>query len=289
MAEPEVVHAHALQSGWPLRAPQGTSDKEERGAVLVVGGARGMPGAVLLGGIASLRVGAGKLTVATSDAHSAALGTSMPEAGVIGLPTTASGAISPTGVDHVVDLASKVDAMLLGPGLADPDATKDFVSGVLRGLDDSILVVLDAMAVTCGALEDAVGDLGRRFVITPNLTEAGYLLDDTDGDDHELAMQLARRYGVIAVLNSAVATPDGETWLVAKGNPGLGTSGSGDVLAGTAVGVAARTGDPIAAALWGLTLHRAAGDRLAARTGPVGFLARELLDELPGCLRDLTG
>jgi len=93
---------------------------------------------------------------------------------------------------------------------------------------------------------------------------------------------------VTTVFNNTAATPDGEQFSVPKGNPGLATSGSGDVLAGAVAGVAARTADTLAAGVWGLALHGAAGDRLAARIGGVGFLARELLDELPLCLRDLA-
>jgi NAD(P)H-hydrate repair Nnr-like enzyme with NAD(P)H-hydrate dehydratase domain len=74
---------------------------------------------------------------------------------------------------------------------------------------------------------------------------------------------------------------------VSSGHPGLGTSGSGDVLAGAIGGLLARGTQPMQAAAWGTYLHAAAGDRLAARVGRLGFLARELLDELPLLLTEL--
>ena len=77
-----------------------------------------------------------------------------------------------------------------------------------------------------------------------------------------------------------VLTPDG-------GLSRLGTSGSGDVLAGAVGGLLARGAEPAQAAVWGQYAHAAAGDRLAARAGRVGFLARELLDELPQVLAAL--
>jgi NAD(P)H-hydrate repair Nnr-like enzyme with NAD(P)H-hydrate dehydratase domain len=70
--------------------------------------------------------------------------------------------------------------------------------------------------------------------------------------------------------------------------PGLGTSGSGDVLAGAVAGLAARGATPLDSALWGLHLHGTSGERLARRVGAVGFLARELLDEMPAVLDSLT-
>jgi NAD(P)H-hydrate repair Nnr-like enzyme with NAD(P)H-hydrate dehydratase domain len=69
--------------------------------------------------------------------------------------------------------------------------------------------------------------------------------------------------------------------------PGLATSGSGDVLAGIVAGLAARGAEPAQAAVWAVFLHSRAGEALARRTGPLGFLARELSAELPRLLRTL--
>ena len=74
---------------------------------------------------------------------------------------------------------------------------------------------------------------------------------------------------------------DGEEWQHEGGNVGLATSGSGDVLAGVIAGLAARGAGLAQAACWGTYAHATAGDRLAARIGRLGFLARELADELP--------
>jgi ADP-dependent NAD(P)H-hydrate dehydratase len=288
MTEPTVVTDAMLSDRWPLEPPDGQATKDERGAVLVVGGARSTPGAVLLAGIAALRVGAGKLTVATCADYASTLGVAMPEAGVVGLPTSDDGGLDPLAAEDIVELAKDADAVLFGPGMTEPDNTRALIADVLSSLNDPPVIVLDAMAATCGVLDLGHEGLGKRCVITPNETEADYLLDDTTGDDHVLAARLAERYGVTAVFNNAVASPNSDLLSVPKGNPGLGTSGSGDVLAGAVAGVAARTADPLAAGIWGLALHGEAGDRLAARVGRVGFLARELLDELPRCLRDIT-
>src|SRR3954447_16202686 len=95
MAEPTVVTDTMLSDRWPLDPPDQEVTKNERGTVLVVGGARSTPGAVLLAGIAALRVGAGRLTVATCEDYAGSLGVAMPEAGVFGLPTTEGGGLDP--------------------------------------------------------------------------------------------------------------------------------------------------------------------------------------------------
>jgi NAD(P)H-hydrate repair Nnr-like enzyme with NAD(P)H-hydrate dehydratase domain len=55
-------------------------------------------------------------------------------------------------------------------------------------------------------------------------------------------------------------------------------------LAGIIGGVLARGASPLVAAVWGVCVHGGAGARLSDRVGPLGFLARELLDEIPGIM-----
>ena len=86
---------------------------------------------------------------------------------------------------------------------------------------------------------------------------------------------------------SWVASPEGEVWVVDTGGPGLGVSGSGDVKSGIITGLCARGCPPEQAAVWGTYLHGRAGDRLAASVGRLGFLARELLREVPSALAEL--
>jgi NAD(P)H-hydrate repair Nnr-like enzyme with NAD(P)H-hydrate dehydratase domain len=223
----------------------------------------------------------------TVDRNAAAVGAAIPEAGVAALTTTDSGDLGKAAAADAADLLEKADAVLIGPGLLGPDDTRALVAGLLPRLGDDSVLVLDALAVTCGSLDDvrSEGLAADRVIITPNAKEAEYLLDTSPVEaDPPTARHLAERYDVTVVLGSVAAVPDGSAWHNLKGNSGLGTSGSGDVLAGAVTGIAARGGSTTQAALWGLHLHSTAGDRLARRIGPVGYLARELLDELPGSL-----
>ncbi|WP_260498526.1 NAD(P)H-hydrate dehydratase [Aquabacterium sp. J223] len=106
----------------------------------------------------------------------------------------------------------------------------------------------------------------------------------------EQALAAAARWSVHVALKGPVthlAAPDGRHWRHQGGNSGLGTSGSGDVLAGLIAGLAAR-GAPLAqAAAWGVALHARAGEALARRIGPLGYLARELPAEVPALMASL--
>ena len=90
-----------LLRDWPLPMPHPDGDKEARGRILVIGGSREMPGAVILAAIAALRAGAGKLTVATEASVAALVAQAIPEARVIGLRETAQGGLVPIEVERL--------------------------------------------------------------------------------------------------------------------------------------------------------------------------------------------
>jgi NAD(P)H-hydrate repair Nnr-like enzyme with NAD(P)H-hydrate dehydratase domain len=301
---------------WPL--PGGGSGKDDRGSVLVIGGARMTPGAVLLAGVAALRSGAGRLTLAVAESVAVALAVALPEAGVLRLPETASGTVK--GSSAAAVLAGPVeaaDAVLVGPGLDD----KDEATALLRGLlkvpagKQPPAIILDAFAL--GSLPELGGELGPwagRLILTPNVTEAGILLGHDAGHLVLDVPELAEKYGAVVSCKGVIAQPSGAgggdggrdggrartgaggrsgggagagLWEITTGHSGLGTSGSGDVLSGTIAGLRARGTTDAQAACWGTHLHAAAGDRLASRLGGLGYLARELTDELPPLMMEL--
>lgn len=270
---------------WPLPEAADGDDKHSRGTVLVVGGAVSTPGAVLLTGLAALRVGAGKLQVVTVHETAVALAVAVPESGVVGQPSGAGGSLSPDAADEVLARSERATAVVLGPGLMDKDAAGALLERVLPRLGD-VELVLDGLALT--ALAGSPGLLeGRTVVLTPNGGELAALLDGEELEGRDAALAVARAYGAVVSAPGVVAHPDGRTWCVEAGGIGLGTSGSGDVLAGLVGGALARGADPAHAAVWGQHLHAASGDLLTGRLGRQGFLARELLDEVPTVLRQL--
>jgi hydroxyethylthiazole kinase-like uncharacterized protein yjeF len=271
----------ALLRDWELPVP--TGGKEARGTVLVVGGSRFTPGAVLLAGVAALRAGAGVLQLAAAESTATALSIQVPEALVVGLPETGEGAVHGDPGDLLDGLVAEADVVAVGPGLKDIDATRALLHLVLDAARPETSLVLDAYAL--GALShepDLLVGSGRRAVLTPNLTEARHLLDRAPGDDLDAeAVELARRYDAVVSLYGHIATPDGRAWREESGDAGLGTSGSGDVRAGLLAGLLSRGVEPAQAACWAAFAHAVSGQRLVPRYGRIGFLARELLDEIP--------
>jgi ADP-dependent NAD(P)H-hydrate dehydratase len=286
-AEPVRVTRELLR-GWPVPEPGTDGDKHSRGTVLVVGGAASTPGAVLLAGLAALRVGAGRLRIATVEPTAAIVAVAIPEARVDALTVGASGSVAATAAEKIAGLAERADAVVLGPGLLDRDATRELLAQLLPALPD-VAVVLDAVALSAiGGAPELARPVRGHAVFTPNGGECGDLLGDDDRPEIDAAQEIAVRFDAAVAVTGAVAAPDGQLWRHDAGDVGLGTSGSGDVLAGAVGGLLARGCAPAHAAVVGQYLHATAGDRLAARLGRVGFLAREVLDELPLVLSEIT-
>jgi ADP-dependent NAD(P)H-hydrate dehydratase len=278
----------------PLPWPDEGGDKEERGRVLVVCGGRETPGAVVLAGVAALRAGAGKLQVAIPRSNAPLVAASIPEARVFALPETRAGKPARAAVRILERHVGSAQCVCVGPGMLDDEWAARVVQETLT-LCRAAPVVLDAGGLAC--LSDArelLHELGGRAVLTPNVEELADIYGEEKESIARAPLDAARRAAadfrtavVLKGRETFIAAPTGEVYVNRAGGVGLATSGSGDVLAGCIAGLVARGAEPLHAAAWGVHLHALAGERLAARVGPLGFLARELLDEIPRLLAEL--
>ncbi|SDB68814.1 NAD(P)H-hydrate dehydratase [Belnapia rosea] len=281
----------------PLPNHREGEDKNSRGRVLVIGGSREVPGAALLAGMAALRAGAGKLQIAAPASLAAHLAIAMPEARVTGLDETAEGGLAPEEAARLAGRCAGCDVVVLGPGMMDPPATAQLTRRVLEEAEGSPGFVLDAGALA--ELMDCRAALRRhagRLVLTPHAGEMARMLglpaEQVAADPLGVARQAAAALGAVVVMKggrSFVVSPQGEAWSCDRGNIGLATSGSGDTLAGIIGALVSRGAPPVTATLWGVFLHAEAGDRLARRIGPLGYLAREIPGEVPAIMGELAG
>jgi ADP-dependent NAD(P)H-hydrate dehydratase len=277
---------------WPLAEPG--VGKESRGTVLVLGGTTSTPGAVRLAGEAALRAGCGKLVLATARSVTASLGVAVPEARVVGLDEDGDGSIAASAASAVLDTMAGVDALLAGPGFADPEAAVALLSHVLPLVEGP--VALDALGTAyLTERPDGLAHLDGAAVVTANISELALMLhrdeEETAANAAEAALELSERAGVVVVAGGEgkhIAAPDGRTWLVEGGGPGLGISGSGDVQAGIVAGLLARGEEPVKAAVWSAYLHARAGERLAGSVARLGYLARDLPPVLPHVIAEVS-
>ncbi len=254
MSEPVTLQ---LLREWGL--PDAGGSKKSRGQVIVVGGSQRSPGAVLLSAEAALRVGAGRVGIVAPSAVAPHLGPALPEAGVYELP------IGSEPVDEALRSAlESADAVLLGPGFDDPDATRAALRAVIEA--DLDRLVLDAFALGILPTFDRAL-LPDSVFLNANEEEAALLLERDLGDDRQADIaeiaEIAYRRG--RALLRHCGAPRRPVLASRARRSGLGTAGSGDVLSGAITGFAALGMEPERAAVWGGWTHARAGDRLTER------------------------
>ncbi len=250
---------------WPLLVTDGwagarlprlspTMHKGDRGRVTVVGGAAGMTGAALHAARAALAAGAGLVKLVAAPDTIAAARASLPDV------LTVESALGPELEPAVADALDWADALVVGPGLGREPARGAFLQAVLARRP--VPTVVDADALTLFQ-----GEAARPIVFTPHLGEfralfGDQLADAAANDRWAAAAKAAQKVRGTVLLKgvpTVIADLRGPVHVVASGNPGLATGGSGDLLAGFIGAFLARGGaPPEAAALGAHALGRAA-------------------------------
>ncbi|MAW29049.1 MAG: bifunctional ADP-dependent NAD(P)H-hydrate dehydratase/NAD(P)H-hydrate epimerase [Gammaproteobacteria bacterium] len=258
-----------LMRMFPNRARN--SHKYKFGHVLVIGGNKGMSGAVLMTAEAALRSGAGIVSVATHPSHASALVTRRPELMCRGIETDAD-------LEPMLDAASVV---AIGPGLGKNEwAVQLHASALDHCRSTGKPMVIDADGLNLLALNERVE---QSWILTPHPGEAERLRPGSrQGDRFDSVRQIQEQFGGHVLLKGAGTTifDDDGLALCPYGNPGMSVAGMGDVLTGVIASMCAQGLGPATAIRLGVCLHARAGDVVADHEGPRGMFATDLLPVL---------
>jgi NAD(P)H-hydrate epimerase len=247
--------------------------KGDYGKVLIVGGSLGKSGAAAMAGQASLRSGAGLVTVATPDDCLAIVAASMPE-----LMT------EPLDWPLTKVLEGKT-VMAIGPGLGGDPHTQSSVRRAVRDALIPVVIDADGLNAFAGHADDLDSD-GGDIVITPHPGEMARLIgrniEFVNSNRIQVATSFAVKHSLYVILKgfrTVVATPDGVVYINATGNPGMASAGMGDILTGMTTGILAQTrlGTLTERVLLAVHLHGLAGDLAAEEIGEEPLVATDLL------------
>jgi hydroxyethylthiazole kinase-like uncharacterized protein yjeF len=263
--------------------------KLKHGYLVVVAGSRTTPGSALLTSTAAQRAGVGQVTIITVESTASALSMQDPEAKVVPVGEGPGGGFAPEAIDAIHEHAKSCGAVVGGPGM-EPNAVAESVTRTLLVLDAPI--VIDAgLLYSLGSVEADCRDRETPAILLPHAVEMAAILgcseEEAEKDGLGCARKASDRFKALVLAKgstSHIAHPDGRSWTWRGGAPGLGIAGSGDTLAGIIGALLARGAQPLTALLWGVLLHGEAGEILSSKVGPVGFLAREIPDEIPALL-----
>lgn len=289
----------------PVLAPRAAdSHKGDYGRALLIGGSRGMSGAIAMAGLATLRSGAGLVTLAVPSCVQDVVASFSPCYMTHGLDD-ADGQFARHAASNIGEFGHNATAMALGPGLGRSDVLVDFVESVHSAVRQPMVIDADALfalAQRAAALPNA----GGPRILTPHEGEFYRLTGQKCNDVRRIdaAAQFARgeddlhhpyrsscRSPLVVVLKGhATVITDGDRYAVNRtGNPGMATGGSGDVLTGVITALLCQGLAPFDAARLGVHVHGLAGDLAALELGQVSLIATDLIDYLPQAFQAIGG
>ncbi|OHB68010.1 MAG: NAD(P)H-hydrate dehydratase [Planctomycetes bacterium RBG_13_63_9] len=263
--------------------------KGDFGLALIIGGSRGMSGAVVLAGKAALRGGAGLVRLAVPDVVLDTVAGFEPSYMTVGLPSDTVGRIAGDAYEAIIELAGPATVVGLGPGLGRSSDLDRLVGRLYQEL--ATPMVIDADALNALATQpDVLSQGGRPRILTPHPGEFARLIGKKlDGEQREsAAADLAARCGVVVVLkgHQTLITDGTRQAKNDTGNPGMATGGCGDVLTGLIAALGCQGLGPFDAARLGVHLHGLAGDFAAAELGEVSMIASDLVQFLPDAFEE---
>lgn len=263
------------------------SHKGDYGRLLIVGGSRGMSGAIALAGMSALRSGAGLVRMAVPDRVLGVVAGFEPSLMTTPLPDDDAGRLSLAAKEALARHLPWADVVALGPGLGRSSELTDLVGALWFEVEHPMVVDADALFALAES-EIALTPTAGPRVITPHVGEFTRLLGD-EGKKIS-AKQLSAAAVEWASTNEAIIVLKGPHTLVTDGsrsytnntgNPGMATGGTGDILTGVIAALIGQKLEPFAAAALGVHIHGLAGDLAAKELGQVSMIASDLLKYLP--------
>ena len=279
----------------PPRDP--ASHKGDFGRVLLIGGSRGMSGAIALAGMAATRSGAGLVTLAVPDACLETVACFDPCYMTIPIACDTEGRLAASAKSALLELTANFTSVGLGPGLARGSGVTQLVSEIYKRVTCPMVVDADALNALVERPAGLANPGGPR-ILTPHpgefrrLVGAHFSLDESreqTRQSREEARRLAEEFGVIVVLkgHQTLITDGRQSYENETGNPGMATGGAGDVLTGVITALLGQGFTPLDAARLGVHVHGLAGDLACDDLGEVSLVASDILEYLPESFQEL--
>jgi len=262
-----------------------TAHKGDFGKLLLICGSQNCTGAPALASMGALRCGAGLVYLAVPFCIHAVEAVKLTEPVFFPLPCN-DGMLSQEACEKLETLLSKVDAVLIGPGLGVSVGTEAVVSFVLDAFKGPVILDADGINVI-KSHKDILRRRNYQTILTPHEGEFLRLGGNLQNGRVSGAQEMANELNVIVVLkgHETVITDGENVYINPTGNPGMATGGSGDVLAGMITALVGQGIAPPEASAAGVWLHGAAGDLCAEAMGQYAMLPSDMLSVLPRLLK----
>jgi len=275
----------------PARRPE--SHKGDFGRALLVGGSRGMSGAIALAGMAALRGGAGLVRLAVPDTCLDVVASFEPSYMTAPLACDEASRIVLAAKEAIIELSEDATCLACGPGLGRSDELTELVGWLYENVTQPVVFDADALNALSSRTDGLASGGGPR-VLTPHPGEFRRLVGDHTSrlsieSLRERAAELAEEYGLVLVLKGhrTLITDGTRITYNVTGNPGMASGGSGDVLTGLIAALVCQGLPVFEAAQLGVHVHGLAGDLAASCLGHTSLIASDLVNHLPQAFQRL--
>ncbi|MBP7792929.1 MAG: NAD(P)H-hydrate dehydratase [Candidatus Goldbacteria bacterium] len=275
----------------PYRHPN--ANKGHFGPVLIIGGSRGMGGAVALAAKAALKTGAGVVTAAVPGSLHDSIKSSSDEVIVAPLKETDDGFITPDNFERIIELSEKAKIIVIGPGIGRKKETQSLVLKLIQKLDKPLIIDADGINAIS---EDkkCLKNIKKDVIITPHLGEmsrlTGIAIEEIIKDKIKVIKDFVKEYKINVLLKdgrSIVGDADGNIYVNTTGNSGMATPGAGDVLSGIIAAFAAHNISLQQAGIVGNYVHGMSGDLLLNEISGEGITANDIINKIPMAIKNL--
>ena len=260
------------------------STKFSSGQVVVVGGSRGLTGAVCLSALGAIRSGAGYATVAVPADLESIFEIKLTEVMSLGCASR-EGRLRPAASEQVLGATERAACVVLGSGMGREQGTQRLARELTQRIRAPLVLDADGLNAHAGRIE-TLADREPPLVLTPHEGEMGRLLDRDSSairaERLDSAKEAARRSGAIVLLkgDDSIVT-DGERVAVnTVSSPQLATAGTGDVLTGVIAALIARGVEPFTATCAAVHAHSRAGVVAGDRVGHDAVIAGDVVEAL---------
>ena len=267
------------------------SNKGTYGTVLNIAGSTYYSGAAYLSSIASLKVGAGLVRLASELGVIDTVSKMSPDITFINLGSNNIGTIPKNG-DKFLKNTKEPNSIIIGCGLTTFEPVREFVLKVLLNYaNSSVPIIIDADAINIlSTMKNPIIPLNS--VITPHPLELSRLIkvdvQTIQEDRITWANFASAKFDCIVVLkgkDTVISIPNGNTFVNPTGNSALSCGGTGDILSGMIAGFAAQGMKLEDACVLACYLHGLSGELASKELSEYSALASDILNYIPYAIK----
>ncbi|MBE0479760.1 MAG: NAD(P)H-hydrate dehydratase [Dehalococcoidia bacterium] len=265
--------------------------KGDFGKALFIAGSTGYLGAPCFAALSFLKAGGGLSYLAAPRSISPFFANKASEVVLLPRTETNSGSLAADNLDSLLDFSTRVDFVVLGPGISLEAETQELARELAARIKAPLLLDGDGITAVVQAPE-VIRSRPGPTILTPHSGEmarlTGMTADEVNADRIRTLQKTTRELNSTIVLKGAhslIGFPDGRVYINTSGNPGMATAGSGDALTG-AIAAMYGMGLPLEEAVRaGVFMHGLSGDLAAAEKGEDGITGQDIVEYLPNAVK----